>query len=84
MGYIRKFYSEPDPDWMLDRPYPYLNETSMTRFVEDSAASLLKIYARLQAAPAPADEDPALIFLTSAETCPYPPPLGDPPAAEPL
>jgi len=39
--YIRTFYSQPDPARVLDRPYPWLNEATMSRFVEDSTAVTL-------------------------------------------
>jgi hypothetical protein len=77
LDYIRSFYSQPDSGWVLDRPYPYLNEATVTRFVADCAAATLKIYQRLQVAPPPADALTALSLLDEADLAPYAPPLGD-------
>ena len=42
-AYIRKFYGEPDPKWFVDRPYPYLNEHTMTRIIDDTVSAILFI-----------------------------------------
>lgn len=47
-AHIRKFYSEPDPEWFIERPYPYLNEPSMTRVVEDTVQSTLIILEKIK------------------------------------
>lgn len=35
-SHIRRFYGEPDPEFFIERKYPYLNETTMSRIVEDT------------------------------------------------
>lgn len=77
LDYIRKYYSQPDPSWVLDRPYPYLNEAAMARYVADSTAALLALHARLQAGPPPVGAASALSLLPAEAVAPYPPPLGD-------
>jgi hypothetical protein len=76
LDHIRKFYSE-DNGHDLVRSYPYLNETTMSRYVADSTAAVLKIYARLQEMPALANTQTALPLLRAQEISPYEPPLGD-------
>ncbi len=39
--HIRKFYSEQEDKWFLSIPYQYLNETTMTRIVNDSVEAVL-------------------------------------------
>jgi hypothetical protein len=75
--YIREFYSNPSPHWNLDRPYPYLNEVTMQRYVDESASSLLKIKRLLSACPPPDRLDSATMLLTSFETASFSIPLGD-------
>lgn len=77
LDYIRTFYSQPDPAWVLDRPYPYLNEATMTRYVTDSTRALLKIHTTLQQMPVPTNSQTALALLSQEELQPYEPPLGD-------
>ena len=76
LDYIRNFYSE-EKERDLDRTYPYLNETTMTRFVTDSVSALLKIHGDLQKMSIPANTQTALSLLTPKEIRPYEPPLGD-------
>ena len=47
-GHIRKFYGEPDPEWFIERPYPYLNEGTMTRIVEDTVRATLIISKKIK------------------------------------
>ena len=77
VAYIRDFYSHPSDEWVLDRPYPYLNETSMSRYVDGTCNSILKILRLFSAGPAPEGIASATLLLTSAETAPFTPPLGD-------
>jgi hypothetical protein len=77
LDHIRQFYSQPDLSWVLGRPYPYLNETTMTRFVDDATAALAKIWTQ-QAQLARLDHSPsALALLAEEELTPYAAPLGD-------
>ncbi len=41
--HIRRFYGQPDAEWFMDRPYPYLNESTMARVVTDTAHATLLI-----------------------------------------
>lgn len=77
MDYIRKYYSQPERTWVLDRAYPYLNEAAMQRFVDDATASLLKIHSRLGELSMLDHAVTALTLLGEDEIAPYPPPLGD-------
>lgn len=75
--HIRYMYSHPDPASLLDRPYPYLNETTMSRFVTDASASVLKIHEVLQGRPEFNGQVSALALLPPEDVVPYDPPLGD-------
>jgi len=77
VDYIRDFYGNPSKKWKVDRPYPYLNEATMTRYVEETASSLLKINRLLSAGPPPDELDSATMLLPSVDTAPFPLPLGD-------
>lgn len=77
LDYIRAYYSSPDPARVLDRPFPYLNEAGMARFVDDCAAACLHVYHRLQAGPLEATRASELEFLPAEDYAPYPLPLGD-------
>lgn len=74
--YIRKFYGEYDPYWFEDRKYPYLNENTMTRIVEDTVKATVLILEELKKIGL--DN-----LLSSVEVLPeelmrpYPMPLGD-------
>lgn len=48
LDHIRKFYSEPDPLFFVERKYPYLNEATMSRTVDDTVKSTLYIIDQLQ------------------------------------
>lgn len=76
MSYIKDFYSTPG-DRVLDRPYPYLNEAVMSRFVSDATGALLRLQAALAPGPPPASARTALAQLPPAMLAPYPSPLGD-------
>ncbi len=46
--HIRKFYSEQDDHWFLNIPYRYLNETTMTRIVNDSIQAILIVQEKVK------------------------------------
>lgn len=46
--YIRKFYGEYDPYWFEDRKYPYLNESTMSRIVDDTTEATLIILKKIK------------------------------------
>lgn len=73
--YIRKYYNETRPE--IDRPFPYLNETTMRRITNDSAAASLKIYTLLRDNIDLQDTGSAFCLLPPEERLPYLPPLGD-------
>lgn len=77
VNYIRDFYSHPSDHWVLDRPYPYFNEACMSRFVEETSTSLVKILRLFTTLPAPEGLTSATMLLTSSETAAFTPPLGD-------
>jgi Zinc dependent phospholipase C len=77
MQYIRTFYSHPPQEWILDRPYPYLNEATMQRYVDETSGCVIKILRLLSAFPPPEGIESATLLLTSAETGAFLPPLGD-------
>ena len=77
LDHIRGFYSQPDPNLDLDRHYPYLNESTMNRYVENAAAAYLIIHRALAANPDLTGQLTALCLLPPETLAPYPPPLGD-------
>ena len=77
MDHIREFYAHPSSEWVLDRPYPYINEATMTRYVDETAASLAKIARLLGAMPLPEGLSSSITLLTSDETSVFAGPLGD-------
>ena len=46
--YIRKFYGEYDAYWFEERKYPYLNESTMSRIVDDTVKAALFIIEKLK------------------------------------
>ena len=79
LDYKRSFYSEPEEEMVLERLYPYLNEKTMTRFVDDCTSALLTIYTTLQGSADLRDGTTALTMLDENQIAPYFPPLGDEP-----
>jgi len=77
LGYIRAYYSKPDGDRKLDRAYPFLNEATMTRFVDDTTRALAHIHARLDDLPTLNESTTALAVLDARAIAPFDPPLGD-------
>lgn len=74
MERIRHFYSEPEPEWLADRPYPYLNEISMSRFVDNAVMAIDYILSNLAVMQ---EGVSAVSFLPAEWVAPFPPPLGD-------
>jgi hypothetical protein len=77
LDFIRAFYGTPDPAWQLDRPYPYLNQQTMGRFVADCVKDIGSILAQREQLPSLDQEASALAILDQARLCPYDMPLGD-------
>ncbi len=74
---IRQYYTEEGPKRILDRPYPYLNETTMLRVIADITDRVLKIFRLLQTHPALDNAVSAVSLLDDQDHAPYPIPLGD-------
>lgn len=74
--YIRKFYGEHDRYWFEDRKYPYLNESTMSRIVEDTTQATLFILDKLKHTDFQNLQSTADI-LPQEYMLPYPMPLGD-------
>jgi hypothetical protein len=74
--YIRKFYGEYDPYWFEDRKYPYLNEGTMSRIVDDTVQATLFILNELKHADIQGLQSTAQI-LPQKYMQPYKMPLGD-------
>lgn len=74
---IRSYYTDPEPDRVLERPFPYLNEATMQRAVMDCAAACLKLYGRLQSGVELDGAVSATTWLPAAERQAYSAPLGD-------
>ncbi len=77
LDYLRHFYSQPEAHWLTPRPYPYLNEATMTRWVDDSVALVLEVLAARPRVSALPTGDTALALLPAGCLQPYPAPLGD-------
>jgi hypothetical protein len=75
MERIRQFYSRPEPEWLVDRPYPYLNEPSMSRFVDNAVTAIEHILDNLESLP---EGSSAVSILPQELIEPFPSPLGDP------
>ncbi len=78
LDHIRRFYSTPNAQHNIDHAYIYLNETTMQRYIEDTATLIFKLYALLQANPPLNSLNSCIRLLRAAEYAPYPPPFGDP------
>jgi len=78
LNHIRTFYGSPNPQHNIDHPYIYLNEAMMQRYVEDTAALILKLCTLLQANPPLHNLNSAVRLLNADDYAPYPPPFGDP------
>lgn len=76
MRYIREFYSKPEPGWILDRSYPYLNETSMSIYVEHVASAVMKLLPIIENQGNEAFLS-SVELLPIEEVLPLPLPIGD-------
>ena len=75
--YIRKFYSQPSSEWVLDRPYPYLNENVMSLFVDQASDLVVRVLSLLETEPVLDGKKSGLELLPPEELLPYSIPLGD-------
>lgn len=77
-AHIREYYSNAHVEKGLERPFPYLNEATMQRFIRETVESLFKLYTALQQ-PLPVGlGEMSLELMLPAEYTAIPPPLGDP------
>jgi hypothetical protein len=78
---IRDFYLNP-PERELERTYPYFNEKTAHRFVEDATELIVEVCGRLEEQIP--DGDSGLELITPNKLEPYKSPLGDPRSVPPI
>ncbi len=74
--YIRKFYSEYDLYWFEERKFPYLNETTMSRIVEDITKATVFILKNVKTSDY-VNLQSSIQILPKDMLYPYEMPLGD-------
>jgi hypothetical protein len=77
LDHIRQFYSQPEPEWLEDRPYPFLNESTLSRYVDKSIAMLLEIFANFYKVADLKHTHSALAVIAPERLEAFPAPLGD-------
>jgi hypothetical protein len=77
MDYIRGLYGNIKPEWIVPRPYPYLNERTMNRFVDESTAVIDSVW-RKRDRLSSENGNSALDRIDGGDLLPYAMPLGDP------
>jgi hypothetical protein len=75
-NHIRKFYGEPEPEWFIERKYPFLNESTMTRIVEDTVKATLIVIEKIKHIKIDKLQSSSEILPTEL-MLPYEMPLGD-------
>jgi hypothetical protein len=75
--HIRKFYSEQEDKWFLFIPYHYLNETTMTRIVDESIEAVLIVHKKLQSMKNLDGLKSSVSLLPESLITPYEEPLGN-------
>jgi hypothetical protein len=75
--HIRKFYGEPEAEWFAERKFPYLNEVTMTRVVDDTTRATMFILDQLKHTEM-SNLHCSIELLPEELTRPYKMPLGDP------
>lgn len=75
--HIRKYYSAQDVNWFMSLPYQYLNETTMSRIIADSIATVLHIHEKVQSVNSFDGLQSSAQLLPEALTTPYQSPLGN-------
>jgi hypothetical protein len=76
-AHIRNYYSQQEDQWFLSLPYQYLNESTMTRMVNDSIAAVLLVHEKLQSLEDLTDLKSSVQLLPESLTSPYEAPLGN-------
>lgn len=77
MDHIRKFYRFPEPEWLVPRTYPYLNENKMNQIVADSTEIILHIWDKIGAVIDMGTMETTLSLVPEDFLLPYEIPLGD-------
>jgi len=75
--HIRKFYSEQEDKWFLSIPYHYLNETTMTRIVEESLEAIVIVHEKVRERKNFDGMKSSVSLLPESLTVPYEEPLGN-------
>ncbi len=75
--HIRRFYSEQEDKWFLSIPYQYLNETTMTRIVNDSIEAVLIVSEKVKDMKNFDGLVSSVSLLPEYLTTPYEEPLGN-------
>ena len=75
--YIRTFYSQPEKDWFSSLPYRYLNESTVSRLVNESVEAVLLVHKKLQGLKGLNGMKSSISLLPEAWTLPYESPLGN-------
>ncbi|PKN95661.1 MAG: hypothetical protein CVU45_00420 [Chloroflexi bacterium HGW-Chloroflexi-7] len=76
MKYIKGYYTTPDPDRVLDRRYPYLNEKILNLFISETSIAIIRLIHLLECNPQ-VEFTSSLSLLSPEESASYYPPLGD-------
>ena len=75
--HIRKFYSAQEDQWFLSIPYQYLNETMMTRIVNESTEAILIVYENIKTLKNLDGLESSVNLLPERLIVPYKEPLGN-------
>src|SRR6185503_7976852 len=78
-AHIRNFYSQPESQWFLSLPYCYLNESTMTRMVNDSIEAVFIVYKKVREMKNLHGLKSSVSLLPEALISPYESPLGNTP-----
>ena len=77
-AHIREYYSNAHIEKGLERPFPFLNEATMQRFIRETVETLCRLYSKLQHPLSKAVGEMSLELMVPDEFAAIPPPLGDP------
>jgi hypothetical protein len=75
--HIRKFYSEQEDRWFLSIPYQYLNETTVTRIVNESIEAVLIVHEKITSMKNLDGLESSISLLPESLITPYQEPLGN-------
>jgi hypothetical protein len=77
-AHIRDYYGNIHIQKGLDRPFPYLNENTMGRFITETVTTLIKLHGILQQPLPDQAGEMSLNLMNPEEYKPFPAPIGDP------